>query len=513
VGILDERNPSLWIGTSEASDYEPMKEAPTVDAVVIGGGITGLTTALSLKREGLKVAVLEAGRVASGVTGYTTAKITALHGLIYQDLVSRHGRERASAYADAQSSAIRRIREIAEGEGIECDLVTQDALTYAETMDGADAVEREAQACRDVGLAADLVEDTSLPFSVTKAVQLRDQAAFHPRKYCLGLAAAVDGGGSHVYEHTRVKEVEELKRVVHVTTEDGTQFSTKHVVVATQIPFMGDGRFYARTYPMRAYAIAVRLSEKAPEGMYISADSPTRSLRPYGSGSKPGVIVGGESHKVGQDPDPEEHYQALEGWARERLSGFQEVEYRWSAQDYVSVDGMPFVGRLSDDHEHVFVATGFRKWGMTNGTAAATMVTDAIAGRENPWAEAFDATRKRPRQAAVNFVKENLNVARHLFGDKLLASERSLDQLQPGEAAFVDVDGETVAVFVDDRGDAHAVAPDCTHMGCRLSWNLAERSWDCPCHGSRFDPDGRVLQGPANTDLEKKDVFEEAKRN
>lgn len=511
MGILDERNPSLWIGTSGTSNYQELKRAPSVDAIVIGGGIAGLTSALLLKREGLQVALLEAGRVASGATGYTTAKVTALHGLIYQDLINRHGKERAAAYAGANATAVRRIREIADQEDIECELVTDDAFTFAETVDGADAVEREAEACREAGLEADVVESTTLPFPVNKAVRLRDQAAFHPRKYCLGLAAAIDGKGSHVYEHTRVKEVEELKRVVHVKTESGIEISTKYVVLATHLPFMGDGRFFAKAYPMRAYAIAVRTAGDGLRGMYINAESPTRSIRPYGSGALARVIVGGESHKVGQDPDPEEHYEALATWARERLPDAESIDYRWSAQDYVSMDGIPFVGRASDDHQRVFVATAFRKWGMTNGTAAALMITDAIAGRENPWAETFDATRKRPLQAAKDFVKENVNVARHLVGDKLLSPEATLDQLKPGEAAFIDLKGETVAVSLDDQGRPHAVSPDCTHMGCRLSWNLAERSWDCPCHGSRFDQDGRVIQGPANEDLEKMDIFEEAK--
>jgi glycine/D-amino acid oxidase-like deaminating enzyme/nitrite reductase/ring-hydroxylating ferredoxin subunit len=512
VGILDERNPSLWIGTSGASDFAPLKRAPEVDAVVIGGGITGLTAAYLLKREGLKVALLEAGRVASGVTGYTTAKVTALHGLIYQDLVGRHGKERAAAYADANSTAVRRIREIVEAEGIDCDLESDDAYTYAETSDGADSIDEEAEACREAGLEVDLVEATDLPFSIRKAVRLRNQLRFHPRKYCLGLAAAIDGGGSHVYEHTRVKEVEELQRVVHVTPEEGPMLSVKYVVTATQIPFMGDGNFFARTYPMRAYAIAVGLSDEAPAGMYISAEQPTRSLRAYGTKARPGIIVGGESHKVGQDPDPEEHYEALEAWARERLPGFRDVEYRWSAQDYVSMDGVPFVGRLTDKHERTFVATAYRKWGMTNGTAAAMILTDAISGRDNPWAETFDSTRKRPLQAAKDFVRENVNVARHLLGDKLLSQETALAQIEPGQGAFIDVDGETVAVYVDDDGRPHAVGADCTHMGCRLSFNGAERTWDCPCHGSRFDPDGRVIQGPANEDLEKKDIFEESRR-
>jgi glycine/D-amino acid oxidase-like deaminating enzyme/nitrite reductase/ring-hydroxylating ferredoxin subunit len=511
MGILDEENPSLWVGTSEATSYKPLSRPLNVDAVVIGAGITGLTTALLLKREGLKVAVLEAGRVASGVTGYTTAKVTALHGLIYRELMDRHGRERTTSYAAANAAAVDLIRDIVEQEGIDCDLVRMDAYTYAETTGGADAVEREAAACIEAGLPAKLCEETPLPFPVTKAVRLADQAAFHPRKYCLGLAATIHGGKGRVYEHSRVQEVEEKKRVVTVKTEK-VKFSTKHVVVATQIPFMGDGRFYAKTYPMRAYAMAVRLRSKPFEGMYISAEEPTRSIRPYVSGRTPRMIVGGESHKVGQEPEPQEHYAALDSWARDRVPGIEKVEYQWSAQDYVSVDGMPYIGRLTDDHQRVFVATGFRKWGMTNGTAAASMITDAIAGRDNPWAEAFDSTRIRPRAAAKDFVKENLNVAKHLVLDKVVAGTVPLDEIEPEQAAFVELDGETVAVYRDERGRIHAVGADCTHMGCRVAFNPTERTWDCPCHGSRFDPDGRVIQGPANQDLEKKEFREPARR-
>jgi glycine/D-amino acid oxidase-like deaminating enzyme/nitrite reductase/ring-hydroxylating ferredoxin subunit len=511
VGTLDEENPSLWIKTSEATPFKPLSRAVDVDAVVIGAGITGLTAALMLKREGLKVAVLEAGRVASGVTGYTTAKVTALHGLIYQELADRHGAERAAAYAAANAAAVERIRTTVEEEGIDCDLVRADAYTYAETMGGAAAVEREVSACIAAGLPAEAVEETTLPFPITKAVRLADQAAFHPRKYCLGLAAAIHGGKGRVYEHSRVHEVEEKKRVVTIKTEK-VKLSTKHVVVATQIPFMGDGRFYAKTYPMRAYAMAVRLRTRPLEGMYISAEEPIRSIRPYVSGRTQRMIVGGESHKVGQEPDTQEHYAAIEKWARHRLPGFEKAEYQWSAQDYVAVDGMPYVGRLSEDHERVFVATGFRKWGMTNGTAAAAIISDAILGRENPWAEAFDSTRKRPRAAAKDFVKENLNVAKHLVLDKVITGTVSLDEIGPEQAAFVEIDGETVAVYRDEQARFHAVSADCTHMGCRLAFNPTERSWDCPCHGSRFDPDGRVIQGPANQDLEKKEIREPARR-
>lgn len=498
MGSMNERNPSLWIETSPDTKYAPLSGKPSFDAVVVGGGIAGLSAAYMLQRDGMKVAVLEAGRIASGVTGYTTAKITALHGTIYSDLVDRHGAERAGAYAAANSAAIDQIRAIVEGEGIACELERQDAYTYAESIDGADALRSEADACRELGLPAEFTYDVPLPFPVSAAVRLPDQAQFHPRAYCVGLAAAIHGKGGRVYERTHVTDVEEKVRVVHVKTDRGT-LSTSAVVIATHLPFHGDGSYYAKTAPRRSYAMAFADGEGF-DGMYISAEPPVRSLRRASAAGRRWLIVGGEDHKVGQDDDTETHYVALEAWARERLN-LRDPAYRWSAQDYVSVDGMPYIGRLSSDHERVFVATGFRKWGMTNATASGVMIADAVAGRENPWAFAFDSTRMRFTAAAKKLLTENLNVAKHLIGGKLQTNGHTPDELAPGEGQIMKIEGEMAAVSRDDEGGLHAVASDCTHMGCRVAWNTAERTWDCPCHGSRFTPDGEVIEGPATQPL------------
>ncbi|MEX2556826.1 MAG: FAD-dependent oxidoreductase [Actinomycetota bacterium] len=503
MGSLNERNPSLWVETSQETNYRTLSGKPSFDAIVIGGGIAGLSAAYMLQRDGMKVAVLEAGRIASGVTGYTTAKVTALHGLIYADLLERHGAERARMYAAANSTAVDMIRSIVDAEGISCELERQDAYTYADTIDGADAIRREADACREIGLAAELTYDVPLPFPVSAAIRLSGQAQFHPRAYCLGLAAAIHGKRGRIYERTHVSDVQEKVRVCHVKTKHGT-LSTPHVVVATHLPFMGDGRFYAKTAPSRSYAMAFP-GGGALSGMFIGSEEPTRSLRPATAAGRRWLIVGGERHKVGQDDDTEARYAALESWAQEKLS-LGEPAYRWSAQDYVSVDGIPYVGNLTADHQRVFVATGFRKWGMTNGTAAGVMIADAIAGRENPWATAFDSTRKRFPQAARKLLTENLNVAKQLVGGKLPVNGHTPEELAPGDGRIMKVDGETVAVSRDDAGRLHAVSPDCTHMGCRVAWNTAERSWDCPCHGSRFTPDGEIIQGPATQPLKSQEI-------
>ena len=498
MGSLNERNPSLWVGTSQQTSYRPLSGKPSFDAVVIGGGVAGLSAAYMLQRDGLKVAVLEAGRIASGVTGYTTAKVTALHGLLYADLLERNGAERTRMYATANSTAVDVVRSIVTAEGIPCELEEQDAYTYSDTTEGAEEIRREVEACNEVGLDAELTYDVPLPYPVSAAVVLRNQAQFHPRAYCLGLAAAIQAHGGKIYERTQASDVDEKVRVVHVKTDRGT-LSTPHVVIATHLPFPGDGAYYAKTAPYRAYAMAFE-GAGTIEGMFISSEEPVRSLRPASAAGKRWLIVGGESHKVGQEEDTEARYEALESWAKERLN-LTDPAYRWSAQDYVSVDGIPYVGRLSSHHERVFMATGFRKWGFTNATAAGIMIADAIAGRGNPWAKAFDSTRKRFPQAAKQLITENLNVAKELIGGKLQANGHTPDELAPGEGQIMRLDDGMAAVSRDEKGALHAVSPDCTHMGCRVSWNKAEFSWDCPCHGSRFTPDGEIIQGPATQPL------------
>jgi Rieske Fe-S protein len=286
-----------------------------------------------------------------------------------------------------------------------------------------------------------------------------------------------------------------------VTTDRATA-KGEAVVVATQIPFVKKGGHFARMTPSRSYALALKPTAETIQHMYISVDQPTRSLRSTGDGY---LIVGGEGHPVGTDEDTTRRYDALESWAQEKFPGAN-VEYRWSAQDYRSADRLPFIGRLAAGTDRVFVATGFAKWGMTNGTVAAMIISDLIQDTPNPWAETFDSTRIALAQGGRELLAGGIEVAKHFVGDRIKSLDRpAAGELKPGEGGVVSWEGRKVAAFRDEEGTLHALSATCTHFGCQVSFNTAERSWDCPCHGSRFDIDGRVLQGPAIKKLPAKD--------
>jgi glycine/D-amino acid oxidase-like deaminating enzyme/nitrite reductase/ring-hydroxylating ferredoxin subunit len=498
MGSLHELNPSLWVATTADSPTVP-ESVPErgFDVVVVGAGIAGLTTGRLLAAEGRAVAVVEAGALASGATGYTTAKLTALQATTISEIASHLGVERAAAYATANAAAVERVAELVADDEIDCDFVRAPACTYASRASDVEAVEAEHAAATAAGLPTRLGPVTELPFEVAAAVWLDDQAQFHPRRYCLGLAAAAVRDGASVFEHTRALDVAERDGGCVVTTDRG-ELTADQVVVASHLPFLRAGAFFARAHPSRSYALAARVAGERVQGMYISAGAPTRSIRSTADGW---TILGGEGHKVGHDEDTRRRYDALEDWAR-RTFAVEEIGYRWSAQDYATVDGMPYVGHVSSRHRRVWVATGFRKWGMTNGTVAALILADRIAGRDNPWAHAYDSTRLQPGASIANLVRANLDVGKRLIGDRLRTRHpQPADQLEAGEGAVAELAGDTVAAYRDDAGELHAVAADCTHLGCRLTFNTAERSWDCPCHGSRFDVDGRVIQGPAVTNL------------
>jgi glycine/D-amino acid oxidase-like deaminating enzyme/nitrite reductase/ring-hydroxylating ferredoxin subunit len=490
---------SVWIATTPDTDYPQLSADVEVDVAVLGAGITGITAAVLLKRAGKRVALLDSKRIVRGATGYTTAKVTSGHGVVYTQLTDAFGEDGARVYAESNQAAIERIAQL----GTDCDFERKDNYVIAEQAEECEQLEQEAQTMRKLGLPAEFVTETPLPFEVAGAIKLENQAQFHPRKYLLGLAESIPGEGSHVFENTRGRFVNQGEPAV-VETDRGNVRATD-VILATQLPFMDRGLFFAKAHPHRSYAVAAPIDPpQAPDGMFINAGLPTRSVRTIRDGDRLLIQVGGQGHKPGlPGEDESERYDVLDGFLREHWPAAGPVEYRWSTQDYMSVDRVPLVGRLNRRSEHVFVATGFSKWGMTGGTVAAEILADTVLGRENAWASLYDSKRRAP---VPKLVKENSSAGLLFFRQRFARGEqRSPDELAPGEGAILRVGGLKRAVYRDESGAVHVLSPVCRHLWCYVEWNEAERTWDCPCHGSRYTGEGRLIQGPSVQDLRRVD--------
>ncbi|WP_415383502.1 FAD-dependent oxidoreductase [Halosimplex sp. TS25] len=535
---LAGRHGSIWMDTSERTDYGPLDGDLRVDTAVVGGGIAGVTTAYELVEAGHSVAVLERDRILDGTTGRTTAKVTSLHGLVYDHLIDHFGEERAHQYADANQTAIEHVAETVDALDVDCQFGRAPAYTYVTSTERRPEVRAEVDAARRLGLPATFVEDVDLPVDCRGAVRFDDQAYFHPREYLLALAEAVaaqgdgtgsasgdgengdgtDGGGGSddgndaddgagngggIFERTTVRDVDDGEPC-RVETDRGDVVADS-VVVASHFPVEDDALYFSRLSPKRSYVVAARLAGESPEGLYYDPDEPYFSVRPH-AGDDSLVLIGGQNHRTGHGGSTTDRYRTLERRARD-LFDVERIEYRWATQDFTSVDRVPFVGRAAPQVSNVYVATGFGGWGMTNGTAAGLLLADLVRDRENPWADVYDPTRFDFGASKSGLLSHNKHAMKHLFeGYVQSRPDLDLSGLAPGEATVADERDDPVAAYRDEDGEVHAVSAVCPHMGCLVSWNDGEESWDCPCHGSRFDVDGTVLDTPAVDDLDAVDV-------
>jgi glycine/D-amino acid oxidase-like deaminating enzyme/nitrite reductase/ring-hydroxylating ferredoxin subunit len=485
---------SLWLETATRPSWPELRQDLRVDVAVLGGGITGLTAALLLAREGARVGLLEARTIGAGATGHTTAKLSSLHGLTYERLIDSHGERLAQLYGEANEAGIARIAGLVAELHIHCDFRRKPNFTYAEAGADAEKVRAEAKAGRRLGLPATYVEAVDLPFAVAGAVRFDGQAEFHPLKYLAGLATALQTAGGELFEGTKATTVSEGSPC-RMRIENGRVVTADQVLVATGIPFLDRGLYFARTHPERSYVVAAQSDKDTPGGMYLSTESPAHSIRVHElSDAARFLLVAGESHKTGQ-ADTAERYERLAGWARERF-GVGAIDYHWATQDNMPLDGIPYVGKLHPLARGLYAATGYRKWGLAMGTAAAELLADLANGRANRWSEAFNPSRLRVRASTPTFVKENVNVGLHFFADRVL-KRGSADGLGRGQGKVAGQGLRQKAVYRDSQGRLHSLSARCTHLGCIVSWNSAEQTWDCSCHGSRFAATGEVIQGPA----------------
>jgi glycine/D-amino acid oxidase-like deaminating enzyme/nitrite reductase/ring-hydroxylating ferredoxin subunit len=496
---------SIWMATAEPQPHASLSGDARADICVIGAGIGGLTTAYLLAREGKDVILLEAMEVGSGETGRTTAHFFPPDEW-YAGLQKSFGLQNTRLIASGYRRATDLVESIVRNEHIACQFERVDGYLYSTASDPAREISEEFEAARRAGVEVEKLERApGLSFDTGPCVRFVHQAQFHPLRYLDGLAAALLRSGGRIYTHTRVHDLKTESGSQLVLTEHGT-VRADAVVVATNTPFNNRVVMHTKQAGYRTYVIALRVpKETVPRILLWDTGDPyyyVRLQKPDPAADYELLVVGGQDHKVGQDEHPEHRYRQIEAWVRQRYPMAGVVEFRWSGEVMEPSDGIAFLGHNPADHGNVYIITGDSGNGMTHCTLGAILITDLIMGRDNAWAGLYDPSRK-PVHGLSDFIHEQVNTVAQ-YGDWLKGGEvESAQQIPNGQGAILRQAGKKFAIYRDDHGSLHALSAACTHLGCVVTWNSAERSWDCPCHGSRFDINGAVLHGPANTPLKR----------
>ena len=474
---------SVWSESCKFRKRDALNKDIKTDVLVIGAGIAGVLTAYMLKQKGREVVVIDAAEIASGNTKNTTAKITSQHDLIYSKLIAEFGEEKARQYAKANELAIKKYKEIIEDKRIECDFEEKPAYVYS--LNEIDVLKEEVEAAKNLGIDAEFVDEANLPFKINGAVKFNNQAQFNPLKFLKGISNELI-----IYENTRALEIKE-----NLVVTSGGNITANNIVVATHYPIMNaPGYYFMKMHQERSYVLALENTSEI-DGMYIDINKEGYSFRTYNNL----LLLGGISHRTGENEEGGS-YDKLRKVAKELYTKAKE-KYYWSAQDCMTIDGIPYIGRYSSETPNIYVATGFNKWGMTSSMVSAMIISDMILEKENDFSEIFSPRRFDLSLSLNNIANDLIETAKNFIAQKVYIPSSEIEHIKNGHGGIIEYNGEKVGVYKNKEGKEFFVSTKCTHLGCQLSWNADELTWDCPCHGSRFDYKGRLIGSPATKDL------------
>ena len=474
---------SVWSESCKFRKREALNKDIKTDVLVIGAGIAGILTAYMLKQKGREVVLIDAAEIASGNTKNTTAKITSQHDLIYSKLITEFGEEKARQYAKANELAIKKYKEIIEDKRIECDFEEKPAYVYS--LNEVDVLKEEVEAAKNLGIDAEFVQEANLPFKINGAVKFNNQAQFNPLKFLKGISNELV-----IYENTRALEIKE-----NLVVTSGGNITANNIVVATHYPIMNaPGYYFMKMHQERSYVLALENTSEI-DGMYIDLNKEGYSFRTYNNL----LLLGGISHRTGENEEGGS-YDELRKVAKKLYPKAKE-KYYWSAQDCMTIDGIPYIGRYSSETPNIYVATGFNKWGMTSSMVSAMIISDMILEKENDFSEIFSPRRFDLSLSINNIANDLIETAKNFIAQKVYIPSSEIEHIKNGHGGIIEYNGEKVGVYKNKEGKEFFVSTKCTHLGCQLSWNADELTWDCPCHGSRFDYKGRLIGSPATKDL------------
>lgn len=492
---LPKKTASFWHQTADVPNFPQLKENLSVDVAVVGGGISGIMVAYELAKTSKSVALFEARELLNGTTGFTTAKLSAQHNLLFNELIERYDKETAHLYYQANMQGIDIIKNLADKHGINCDLKKQDAYVYTQDESQKENIEKEAKAYNQLEIDGELTQKLPVDIEIDSAVVMHEQYEFHPVAFLVGIINQLEEMDVQIYEQTLINDVKD-GNPVKLTTSSEYTIDAGQAIVATKYPVHDPKEMYTSKFqPEISFAIACEIDKAFPGGMYINCNNPKRTFRAMRANGKEYLLAGGESHPVGDGKSDQERYESILKFAEEYFS-VKEVVAHWSAHDLITKDKIPMVGKIHPDEENIFVITGFSKWGLANAAISAELIRDLLSDNDNPYSEMFDPHREIPDATSLVEKEESTEYNASIH-------KKKVEALEKGEALIIEENDDKIGIYKDNEGTLHQLDTTCTHLGCGVEWNDGDKTWDCPCHGSRFKATGEVVAGPATEPLKK----------